>query len=259
MKALNIFVIIVLILLAGCARMQRVESGVISTQAKVEKLEANLDTLTQAIDDLNINQGGATRKMKADLTMLLKELMSQLDRLNAEMDESQYRLKQMENKIAALSSQRLLMTDGASDSTAGDSTAPKTGGKKVIIPGLDIEKLYHQAREDYIIGKYDLAFKGFRIVLEKDKTGSYKDNALYWMGECFYKQKKYDEAIEYYSRCINEYPHGNKICSAIFKIGLISHQKKDFTERDNTWKRLAETSPCPNSNEAHRAEEMMKK
>jgi TolA-binding protein len=242
-----------LVLFSGCAKMQKAEQNIDDTNKRVKALEARIESLSKALDDLNINTGGATSKMKADLTMLLKHLETQLDRLAAEMDESQYRMQQMEKKVDMVNSQRLLLVrDSSSDSSGAQRLdSVKIGG------GLDIEKIYQQAREDYIIGKYKLAFKGFSTVLEKDKGGSFKDNALYWMGECFYKQEKLDKAAEYYTRCIKEYPHGNKICSALFKLGMVYDKKKQKEKRNSTWESLIENKTCQGQNEVHRVKVMM--
>ena len=63
-------------------------------------------------------------------------------------------------------------------------------------------------------------------------------------------------AIEYYSRCINEYPHGNKLCSAYFKTGLAADKGKMKKKRNESWKTLIQK--CPSSNEAKRAEDLMR-
>jgi TolA-binding protein len=239
--------------------MQKAEKNINSTHDKVKKLEAQIAELSKAIDDLNVNTGGATSKMKADLTMLLKQLEVNLERLAAEMDESQYRMRQLERKIDMISTQRLLITGSVGDSLGPADSSDSPGVKKTktakVVAGLDIENLYNQARGDFLTGKYSLAFKGFKTVFEKDKAGSFKDNALYWMGECKYKEEKFDQAEEYYNRCIKEYPLGNKICSAMFKLGMVKDKKEKKKERNKIWKTMIEK--CPGSNEAHRARQIM--
>lgn len=125
-----------------------------------------------------------------------------------------------------------------------------------VVDGLDLENLYNQSRDDYIRGKYDLAFSGFKNVYEKDAGGTWKEQAMYWMGESLLKQGKPDKAMEAYQRTVKEYPRGTKTCSARFKIGLIHDEKKDKPKRDEEWAQLIKE--CPGSNEAQRAQEMQK-
>jgi len=43
---------------------------------------------------------------------------------------------------------------------------------------------------------------------------------LYWIGECFYSLKKYDEAIEQLNLLIFNYPQGNNVPGAYLKKGM---------------------------------------
>ena len=122
--------------------------------------------------------------------------------------------------------------------------------------GLDLDHLFNQAREDYISGKYDLAYKGFKTVYERDDAGSYKEQSLYWMGECLWKGGRGDAALDIYQRTLTEFPKGDKSCAALFKIGLIYDQKQNTDQRNSTWNQLIDA--CPQSNEAGRARELMK-
>jgi TolA-binding protein len=125
-----------------------------------------------------------------------------------------------------------------------------------VVEGLDLENLYNQSRDDYIRGKYDLAFSGFKNVYEKDAGGTWKEQAMYWMGESLLKQKKDEKALEAYKRTVTEFPRGTKTCSSRFKIGLIFHEKNDKPKRDEEWDKLI--AECPGANETQRALEMRK-
>ena len=237
--------------LLNCSRMQRVENDTSQTKKDVKQIEKEVQAVLKAVEDLNMNTGGATSKMKADLTMMLKSLDTQLEKLKAELDESQYRFKQLEEKIDVLSNQRLLTTTSNADST--DSTG--TVSNKMVA-GLDIEKMYNTARDDYLNGKYKLAFKGFKSVYEAKETHRFRDNALYWMGECFYKKKDWKNALKYYSLCIKEFPKGNKACSAYFKLGLVHQELKDKKSRTKAWDALLKQ--CPTENQTLRVKEILK-
>jgi TolA-binding protein len=46
------------------------------------------------------------------------------------------------------------------------------------------------------------------------------DNALYWIGECYFSQEKYQEAIARFDDLILSYPEGDKIAAAYLKKGI---------------------------------------
>ena len=242
------------IALTGCSKITMLRTEELrKVQGEVKAVRTQVADLQKSVDDLNLSQGGLTSKMKADLTATLGELSGQITRLHAEIDETQYRLNQLNAKMDKLDQKRVV--GGASVPGAPGNTPGVTGEMRVV-DGLDLENLYNQARDDYIKGKYDLALQGFNKVYDKDASGSWKEQALYWIGECLLKQDKPDKALEAYQRGVKEFPRGNKICQTRFKIGLIFNQKKDREKRDAEWAKL--NAECPGSNEAQRAQEMQK-
>ncbi len=238
-------------------------------QGEVKSVRAQVADLQKSLDELNLAQGGTSSKMKADLTMMLRDLASQITRLQAQIDETQYKLTTLSAKIEKLDQKKYIMSGTPSAATPNGAAVPPVtaapgaaaaagapAGEVRVVEGLDLENLFNQARDDYIRGKYDLALSGFKSVYEKDAGGTWKELAMFWLGETMSKQDRTDKALEAYQRVIKEFPRGNKGCSARFKSGLIYHQKKDKAKRDEEWGKLI--SECPGSNEAQRAQDMQK-
>jgi TolA-binding protein len=243
------------LLLSACSKVTMLRTEELRrVQGKVDSVGSRVESLQKSVDDVNLAMGGSTSKMKADLTLMLNELATQITRLHAEIDETQHRLTQLTAKIDKLDQRKIVGGPVAGD-PAGQGGAA-AGGEMKVVEGLDLEHLYNQSRDDYIRGKYDLAFSGFKSVYEKDAGGTWKEQAMYWMGECLLKQEKPDKALEAYQRTVKEFPRGTKNCSARFKIGLILHEKKDKAGRDEEWNRLI--TECPGHNEAQRAKELMR-
>jgi tol-pal system protein YbgF len=46
------------------------------------------------------------------------------------------------------------------------------------------------------------------------------DNAQFWIGEIYYREKWYEKAILEYQKVIEKYPKGNKVESSLLKQGL---------------------------------------
>lgn len=251
----------------GCSAITMMRTEELrKVQDQVRATGKQIENLQKSVDELNLAQGGSTSKMKADLTLMLTQLESQITRLHAEIDETQFRLTQLSAKIEKLDQKKYIVggagapgQPGAPAGTPGAAPATAVGpnGEPVrVVEGLDLEALFNQARDDYIRGKYDLALAGFKNVYEKDAGGTWRELAMFWLGETLLKQDKPDKALEAYARVAKEFPRGTKVCSARFKIGLIYHQRKDKTKRDEEWSKLI--SECPGTNEAQRAQEMQK-
>lgn len=255
----------------GCSHITMLRTEELrKVQAEVKVTGKQIETLQKSVDELNLAQGGSTSKMKADLTLMLNQLESQITRLHAEIDETQYRLTQLSAKIEKLDQKKYVVTGApgapGQPGVSGSAPAPAVGqgpvgqgpnGEPVkVIEGLDLEALFNQSRDDYIRGKYDLALQGFKNVYEKDAGGTWRELAMFWLGETLVKQDKIDKALEAYGRVTKEFPRGSKTCASNFKIGLIYHQKHDKSKRDESWTKLSDE--CPGTNEAQRAKEMQK-
>lgn len=76
------------------------------------------------------------------------------------------------------------------------------------------------AYNDYLKGNYDLSVDGFKLYRQQFPESPLADNALYWIGECRYSQRKFDEAIDAFDELIQGYPQGDKAAAAHLKKGL---------------------------------------
>ena len=83
---------------------------------------------------------------------------------------------------------------------------------------------YQEGIDLYRQGNFDGARAKFDKFLATKPDASYVDNALYWIGECFYGQGLYHEAATYFHRVIQEYPNENKVPDALLKVSL-TYQK----------------------------------
>jgi tol-pal system protein YbgF len=85
---------------------------------------------------------------------------------------------------------------------------------------LSPQEVYNTAYSDYLKGNFDLATEGFRLYREQFPESPLADNALYWIGECAFSQRRFDEAINDFDSLILNYPPSDKIAAAYLKKGL---------------------------------------
>ena len=102
-----------------------------------------------------------------------------------------------------------------------DQAAKEAAGRVASPPtNLSPQEVYNTAYTDYLKGNFDLATEGFRIYREQFQESPLADNALFWIGECFFSQKKFEEAIGHFDELILNYPQSDKIAAAYLKKGL---------------------------------------
>jgi tol-pal system protein YbgF len=82
------------------------------------------------------------------------------------------------------------------------------------------QEAYSVAYNDYLKGNYDLAVDSFKLYRQQFPDSPLADNALYWIGECRFSQRKFLEAIDSFDELILAYPQGDKAAAAHLKKGL---------------------------------------
>ena len=84
----------------------------------------------------------------------------------------------------------------------------------------DQESLYTAAYELFKEAKYEKSREVFENFLKQYPDTEFSDNAQFWVGECYYFEKKYEKAIVEYEKVTKNFPEGNKVPYALLKQGL---------------------------------------
>jgi len=84
----------------------------------------------------------------------------------------------------------------------------------------DKESAYAAAYELFKEGKFDKSREAFQNFLKQYPDTEYSDNAQFWIGECYYFEKKYENAILEYEKVAKNYPAGDKVSNALLKQGI---------------------------------------
>lgn len=189
--------------------------------AAVRKDTAKYD---QAIDDI--------RKRIADIAADMTTIREDMESLKGDREvqgKSESDLKQefieMRKQFDQLSS-RMTAIENALEVKSGATQAPK--GEKVIgsdsksaAPGKNEKTLaYDSAYDAFKKEDYGKARAGFQNFLKKYPNTEYSASAQFWIGECYYFEKKYEQAILEYEKVIKDYPKGSKVPSALLKQGF---------------------------------------
>jgi tol-pal system protein YbgF len=82
------------------------------------------------------------------------------------------------------------------------------------------QALYLEAKRAFDDGRMEASRKGFEQLIATYPKSQQADNAQFWIGETYYREKWYEKAILEYQKVIEKYPSGNKIPAALLKQGL---------------------------------------
>jgi tol-pal system protein YbgF len=137
------------------------------------------------------------------------------------------------------------------------ATPPAEKKPPAAIPtSLSPQEVYNTAYADYLKGNFDLASDGFKIYRDSFPDSPLADNALYWIGECLFSQRQFNEAVEEFNNLILEYPQGDKVAAAYLKKGLALAELRRKDEALVVFKLLI--SKYPLEEEARIAQEKIK-
>jgi len=99
--------------------------------------------------------------------------------------------------------------------TPSTAQTPPTAG---IDPFAE-QQAYQSAFDLLKSGRYDEAAVAFQQFIAEYPTGSYADNAQYWLGETFYITRRFEQAVQEFERLISMHPTSQKLSHALLKIG----------------------------------------
>jgi tol-pal system protein YbgF len=138
-----------------------------------------------------------------------------------------------------------------------EKVTPKAQESAAGKDSMSSEELYRNAYMDLTRGNYDLAQNGFMTFLLKFPESDLADNALYWLGECYYAQRDYAKALEQFIKLAKDYPKGDKVPSSMLKSGLAYQEMGKPNEALQMFQSLKKK--YPDTREAQLAEEKVKK
>ncbi len=171
------------------------------------------------------------RRLQADYHSEMDKMSIELQSIKSSMDENTRRNEQMFTEVNA----RLTRQSGPAretpeqdqfESQPAGGDAFGTAPQPVQAPLTDKE-VYNQAYNLYASGDYEKARKQFQELLKLHPGSGLIDNALYWIGSCYYKEKKFEEAISACDDAIKKFPKGNKTADAYYLQALSFCEIKD--------------------------------
>jgi tol-pal system protein YbgF len=203
-------------------------------EAHVDSLKTELASLEQEVIKEQKNQSDVLRLMRADQQVRFDELGQKISSLEGSLSENKYKLSQIDKKTQEIQEQ--WKAKSQADSQAASQK------------NVQMDKLYQIAYGDFNAGRFDLASTGFADFIKQFPDSPFADEATYWYAECFYGKRDYDKAEPAYSDYLRKYREGKKVCSSLYKLGLIFENKKQLEKRKMVWQKLLTT--CPDSEES---------
>jgi tol-pal system protein YbgF len=114
------------------------------------------------------------------------------------------------------------------------------------LDGLSTEEIrfeYQKAFDLIKSGEYFAAEEALSIFIDLYSDTEFIDDAIYWLGESFYSQKKYNKALKEFDKITKEHPDSEKLVEAILKTGFTQFELQDIEKSIKTLNQLIKSYP----------------
>lgn len=263
-------------------------SGCVANTTHLEQQITILKQRNKALEDqvatsgAKLNQQEETNQQllntTAGLYATISRLQEELRLLSGKIEEADYSFRQNRlhsedtekeksnqvnriEEIARSNKDRIIRLEQYLDYEIATNDSKKPGTEKgTAVPNkkktLSEAELYAAAKTAFDKGQFESAREKFQQLLKKFPKSENSDNAQFWIGEIYFREKWYEKAIMEYQKVIENYPDGNKVPASLLKQGLSFF---NLDEKANARLILQEMiNKYPASNEAKIAKDKLK-
>ena len=237
-------------LFGGCSSSRQLESiesqlAQISTQITTLQTELSSKQELAALEGRVIEETERLLRAEADTRLDVGQLSNRISELEARLADTLYRIDQLSQQIARTNQELDALL--AAVPAGGEGPGPPSITDPVL--------LYEEAYADFRRQNYDLAIVGFREYLDTFPETELADNALYWLGECYFNLGRFAEAVAEFSGVLSRYSRSERIVSAMLRRGVAYLAMGESEEGVNQLERLVRE--YPSSEEADIAREQL--
>jgi tol-pal system protein YbgF len=184
----------------------------------VSKLNQSMGSLQKSVMDIQANSGARLDSMTTQVQGVsdnLQELLARMGKINQQLTDAQTAIQSIDAKLAAAA-----------------PPTPAAGAAGGPPPSADL--LYSNGLRDLNGKKYDLASQEFQDYLKYYGDTDLASNAQFYLGEISFAQEQYAQAMDAYTKVLDNYPKSFKLAAARLKkaLALIEVGEKTMAIRE---------------------------
>ena len=241
-----------------------------------KKLGADLDSRLKSIHSSQAESGEEIGQLKSEMSkisgrveeneLIIKRTverdLSDQDNQKTELARLMEKVNDLEMKVRRqqeyLGLEPLEIQEGQEREAEGVEPKETREEPKVVkkAPKSNELELYETSMSFFREGKFEQAMDGFKDFLKEYPKSDRADNAQFWIGECYMALRQYEQAILAYQEVIKKFPKGNKVPNAMLRQAVAFLEIKDTTSARLLLKKIIKQ--FPKSSEAKIAETKLK-
>lgn len=190
--------------------LEVLRKGTADMQANLDAMRVDLQVITGKVDELGL----AAKKPFDDISLLKEDTSKTVVNMEARIKKLESELEQANARIAAIA-------------------------KSLESP----ESLYKQALDTLNSGDAGKARDLFMKFNEQHQGHNLSANAGYWIGETYYREKNFEQAVLEFQKVITDFPGKEKVPAAMLKQGMAFRELGDMKSARFVLKELIEKFP----------------
>lgn len=245
---------------------QQMTADVRMLQEQTQQLAITLAALNQALAEsikainTRLDQASeASRKNFADQKLIIDNIGEAVGVIRERSNDTNVRIGSLREEVEALRQtvQALQQAAVAPPPPLVDPNAPVDPTAPVPVPapvqpapalppstsGLSPTRMYETARADYFAGQYASGINGFEAFLRTFPRSEQSDDAQFYIGESYFGQNQWPQAIAAYNLVIQNYPGTNAVPDAYYKRGLAQQTLGEVDAARGSWEAVAKNFP----------------
>jgi tol-pal system protein YbgF len=235
-------------------------------QEQQQQLSVVLSQLAEAVKALSSRMdskleeaAAASRKSFADQELTIRNMSGDLSAIRERTQETDTRIRSLRDEIDALRTTISNMhVSGLAAPLPGDavdpgaaapgapapaSAAPAAAGPPPSIAGQSPARMLDSAKSDYFSGAWSLAVSGFEALIRTFPRTESAGEAQFYIGETYYAQNKWREAIDAYGLVLQNYRTSSTVPDAYFKRGRAYAQTGQPDKAREMWEAVIKQFP----------------
>lgn len=191
-------------------------------------------------------------KTISDPVLDIVEMQSKIDYLKRDISVKDEQLRQIisqiqtrQDRINKIESEIAILTKGRREGykqIINQEVTPKNISETTQLTNAQIRIKYEQAQSLIRSKQFDRAIFELKMLSQNNNTHPLHSNFIYWIGECYFAEGKYSDAINYFKK-VNNFKRSHKLDDALIMSGICLMKLGNFQDAKQKFRELIQEFP----------------
>ena len=204
----------------------------------VSQLNSQMGAMQKIVQEVQANTGSSISSVTQTTQGLsdnLQDVQARVGKLSQQMSDIQNLLQSIDAKVSGSQPTSAPGATGAAPGAYNQGSAPPISNPPAAggpgpgasnslppagLPPVSADTLYQNALRDFTAGHYDLSRQEFSDYIKNFPSNDLASNAQFYLGEIFFAQNDFKNAIASYDTVLTNYPHSFKLASALYQKAM---------------------------------------